>query len=649
MHIDRIPVYRVYQRAIDLELYHAFAELVVQTSQDDTARRTYRQTRAMQIWQVETDVSGYFEPYHLRYPGEVLERFEEKLGNDVRVLRALALALGNTCAIQSDNMFVGNQRGAFLQKLRRSAGEDVYLQGALYLLETDAAQRHALLEKLAERECTRTEEALFILSLFDDRERGYEVMHTQLSHLFTQNRTLSLVYDFGVLEWFIRFYAEQAKKYRGKADLVLRTLMKLPYMNMKPDSREFSVLTKAGYRCDEIILANSLAVWADRLPDRLSSKGITAEKIATACGRMLLNAPKDLSEEFYEYLGWLFRFYNSFTVKYEGFQGLWEAVQYGLNPTAPKTLLWMNQTIQKDFPYRFDVFDPQYDDLAKELERDNYMELFTLQMLHSRQTIPLQQWLSRYQELTGADYGEYFGSRHTNSRRAFAFLVEKKEIDLWEFFEQHKDTQMFFPISLVMIGSWLIDRESTHDTLKNIMTIPVSMPDVLGAKLFWVGILTVLLGIYSVGVTLITGLAVGLSGLTAEVFFHGGTQIVLAGLTTYMVCMPLILIFGQIRGAYLGGSILAFFLGYSMMFFKGGILASIYPFSAALILVGFDMSEYAGTTTAPNPLLAVIGVGIMVLWAVLLLVMSSNKKEMKARKQTKAKGRGKRAVRRKGR
>ena len=51
--------------------------------------------------------------------------------------------------------------------------------------------------------------------------------------------------------------------------------------------------------------------------------------------------------------------------------------------------------------------------------------------------------------------------------------------------------------------------------------------------------------------------------------------------------MPLILIFGQIRGAYLGGSILAFFLGYSMLFFKGGILASIYPFSAALILVGF--------------------------------------------------------------
>ena len=159
------------------------------------------------------------------------------------------------------------------------------------------------------------------------------------------------------------------------------------------------------------------------------------------------------------------------------------------------------------------------------------------------------------------------------------------------------NTQIFLPISLVMIGGWLIDRESALDTLKNIMSIPISMPKMLGAKLLLVGMLAVLLGFYSVG----------LSGLTVEVLFHSGIQIVLAALTTCLVCMPLILIFGQIRGAYLGGSILAFFLGYSMLFFKGGILASIYPFSAALILVGFDMSEYAGTTTASTPLLAVIG------------------------------------------
>ena len=206
------------------------------------------------------------------------------------------------------------------------------------------------------------------------------------------------------------------------------------------------------------------------------------------------------------------------------------------------------------------------------------------------------------------------------------------------------NTQMFFPISLVMIGSWLIDRESTHDTLKNIMTIPVSMPKMLGAKLFWVGIFAVLLGIYSVGVTLITGLTVGLSGLTVEVFFHGGTQIVLAALTTYLVCMPLILIFGQIRGAYLGGSILAFFLGYSMLFFKGGVLSSLYPFSAALVLAGFDLSGYAGTSAAPDLGFAAAGVGVMVLWTGMLLLRSRKKKEMRPRRQASARGKARRAA-----
>ena len=78
-----MPAYAAYQKAIDLTLYHAFAELVVQTSQYDKARRHYRQIEAAQIWQQDVDVSIYFEQYSLRYPGEVLERFEEKLGTDL--------------------------------------------------------------------------------------------------------------------------------------------------------------------------------------------------------------------------------------------------------------------------------------------------------------------------------------------------------------------------------------------------------------------------------------------------------------------------------------------------------------------------------------------------------------------------------------
>ena len=183
-----IPAYSTFQKDIDLTLYHAFAELVVQTAQDGEARILYRQLEARQIWQEDQNVSSYFEAYSLRYPGEVLERFEEKLGTDIRILRALALALGYTRRCQADTMFVGNQRNDFIQKLRRTAGTDVYLQGALYLLETDALRRRTRLDELAAREYARTEEALFVLSLFDDPETGYQAMRPQLTRLFGPDR-----------------------------------------------------------------------------------------------------------------------------------------------------------------------------------------------------------------------------------------------------------------------------------------------------------------------------------------------------------------------------------------------------------------------------------------------------------------------------
>ena len=383
MNQEIMPAYAAYQKAIDLTLYHAFAELVVQTSQDDKARMHYRQIAAAQIWQQDVDVSVYFEQYSLRYPGEVLERFEEKLGTDIRIVRALALALAVTRTLHADQMFVGSQRSGFLQKIRRIADGDVYLSGALYHLEEDTVRQRALLDALAKTEYTKTEEALFVLSLFDDREEGYQVMHAQLLRLFGPERTMPLAFNCGVLEWFIRTYAEQVKACRSRADLVLRTLVKLPCMNMKQDSREFAVLTAAGYGADEIILTNSLAMWMDRISYRLSSNSIPAEKLAAACCKMLLNCPEALPDSLYGYVGWLFTRYKDFSIKYEGNRDLWAAVNSSLSPSSPKTILWMNRNIKQSFNYRFDVFDPQYDCLAVELKRDTYLELFTMQMLRS--------------------------------------------------------------------------------------------------------------------------------------------------------------------------------------------------------------------------------------------------------------------------
>lgn len=175
---------------------------------------------------------------------------------------------------------------------------------------------------------------------------------------------------------------------------------------------------------------------------------------------MLLNGPDGQPEEIYAYISWLFQVYKKFEVRYEGYQDLWAAIQTGLAPTAPQTILWMNQTIKRQFPYRFDVFDPRYDILANELSNEEYAELFTVQMLRSRAAIPLRRWLTRYQALTGVEYIEYFNKRHWLTLRSFVLLVERKEINLWQFFEQHKgDGARAHPLELLeeyalKISSW---------------------------------------------------------------------------------------------------------------------------------------------------------------------------------------------------
>ena len=144
------------------------------------------------------------------------------------------------------------------------------------------------------------------------------------------------------------------------------------------------------------------------------------------------------------------------------------------------------------------------------------------------------------------------------------------------------NTQIFLPISLVMIGGWLIDRETNQDTMKNLVTVPLSMPALLGGKLIVVAGLAGGFGLYSGAVTVAAGAVFRLPGMSLPAVLGGCGQIFAAALTTCVVCLPLVLIFGQIPGAYLAGSIATFFGGYCILFFKSGVLLSAYPFSAAL-------------------------------------------------------------------
>ena len=116
------------------------------------------------------DPGAYFAQHELRYIGEITERFEERIGSRPEIFRALALALGFALPFLTDSMFVGTQREDFIRRLDKEAGNDLYLQGARYLLTTDPMERKQLRSQLAGDTYQRTEDAMFVLSLFDPQE-----------------------------------------------------------------------------------------------------------------------------------------------------------------------------------------------------------------------------------------------------------------------------------------------------------------------------------------------------------------------------------------------------------------------------------------------------------------------------------------------
>lgn len=181
---------------------------------------------------------------------------------------------------------------------------------------------------------------------------------------------------------------------------------------------------------------------------------------------------------------------------------------------------------------------------------------------------------------------------------------------------------IFMPIIFTLIGGYLINREYTDDTLKSVLTVPVSFRKLLTGKLLAVALLTILLGIYSFAVTVLAGLITGLNGLSLSVVLQGAGQMILLSLCTYIVVLPIITICGRKQGSFMGGAIVAFILGYCSMLFKSGILRNIYPFLATFTVIRFDPAVYMNTHESGSCLLGVMSLGTMLILSILLIIFS---------------------------
>jgi bacitracin transport system permease protein len=182
---------------------------------------------------------------------------------------------------------------------------------------------------------------------------------------------------------------------------------------------------------------------------------------------------------------------------------------------------------------------------------------------------------------------------------------------------------IFMPVIFTLIGGYIINREYTDHTLKNILPIPVSFQGLLLGKLIAMGILGILFGFYSYVVTLVAGLLWGVPGLSIGVLLAGLLQTVGTAACIYIAVLPIIAFTSRKQGMFMGGVIVSFLYGYSAMFIKPVIMRSVYPILSGLTVVRLDTETFMNTSEPGNLTLSILSLACMLLLTIVIVLLTN--------------------------
>lgn len=421
-----------YSAKINLPLFNSIVAFVLDTVEATRAQRSELRQQCPFL----TTASGeaFQEKYGFLYLGELLERYEERFGMTVPDLRAIALALAYTRGLATPEMFVGPQRDNFLRNVRKTAGGDVYLSGALYLLDEgrDGATVREL--ELTGREYDSTEDLLFVLGLFRDPQRAFLHFKPQLLRLLGRERTMPALGNMTAFNWLIAWLSPQLKAARGKDMSLFRALCALPTSHVKPGGKPHDTLLEHGWTPLEAAYANMMAVLSQAVDGALQKDSIVSEKIAVTLFREVLASDTQLTPEAYGQLTQIHHLYKQFAIKCYGSESLLQALEADTRVQNAGTFSWFStlECIYSPVFSSFDIMDGKWDSLANTLEPDKYIPLFEGCLDEGMAKEDIQHRLGRYRELTGKDYaGIYWDSARG---RLFGLLVNKGILDPWDLF-----------------------------------------------------------------------------------------------------------------------------------------------------------------------------------------------------------------------
>ena len=432
--IEKIE-YKAYEKLINIELFNEIIAFISNTRTGKGTNNILYEIENKCIWNKRVSCQNFQEKYKFQYFGELLERYEERMENNIENIRAIVLALGYGKNIIENSMIMGTQLIDFLNRIKSVAEKDIYIKGALYLYDSKKYDKYG--EDLFNRDYSNTEEIIFVLSIFSDRvNEFFDHKREQIIRLLAKDRNMEVIGNIGILSWLVKNIYPLIYKDRKKDISILKALIKLPTGFQKEDTTTYKELLNNGYSEEDIAYLNYFMLYYHPVPKTVKlGYSIVEEKIAINLCKVYINNEKSYENNVYNFIRGILCRYDKFDIKCYGYSGIKDAIKYEINVTNPITFTELYQELGKNL-YSFDILDEKWDIVSKKMEEDKYEEILDKFLLNCKnEKDRLLNSIKKYNELTGKDYVESFLNRSYYRQIVFDFLVDNNVILLKDSFE----------------------------------------------------------------------------------------------------------------------------------------------------------------------------------------------------------------------
>lgn len=405
-------------------------------------------TKKDKIWHFEKEEDKRFLPmrkehtkedvYTFQYPGEMLERYEEKIGDCIQIRRALACALVAMSDFQEAQMYVGTQYENFLKRIEREAETDIYLAGAMYFLTSAERKKEFYHERIKNYAYQNLAECMCILFLGKGKKEFWEILKERVCIFFEREKATDIFKNIELYIWFFRAYEKEIKKERKRIFSRLKLLVKIQHSHVKEQTELFQQMQKAGYQKEEIFYLNLCMLQAAKEDQLETVSQITWERASEYFCSFICNQKEEYLKEVYELCRELIKQHFSYEIKIGGYNGIVEAMSHKVTVKNSKVYALLYPYKDKQQANETWFFIPQCKAQAKEIlsflgKKDFDQQIRETLYNESFTEKELQEYLKMYKELTEVDYiQQMLQEENYQNYKIFNVLAE------WNFLDPRK-------------------------------------------------------------------------------------------------------------------------------------------------------------------------------------------------------------------